>query len=128
MTGFLIDRFFAPYVVATVYTYVAIGCLLLGFYGVDYALYAAIALGLAIGAEVDLIGYFTAKYFGLRHYGSIYGTMYSVFSLGAIASPAIAGFIWDSAGNYDMALIIAAFLVFMAIIIGLMLPKFTTQQ
>lgn len=128
LTGFLIDRFFAPYVLAIVFTIVACGCVALGLGGIQYALLAAIALGLAIGAEVDLIGYFAAKYFGLKNYGSIYGAMYSIFSLGAILSPIMAGYIWDRTGNYNLALFIAAILVMLAVVVGFFLPKFSSAQ
>ena len=74
--GFVIDRIFAPYVTATAFTLVGLGCLSLAIGGVDYAIFAAIALGFAVGAEVDLIGYFTARYFGLLNYGAIYGLLY----------------------------------------------------
>ncbi len=124
ITGFLIDRIFAPYVTAVVFTLVAGGCLALGFGGIQYAYLAAIALGFAIGAEVDLIGFFTAKYFGLKNYGTIYGFQYSTFNFGAAISPVLAGYIWDTTGNYDMALIGGAVLIGIAIIIALFLPKF----
>lgn len=124
ITGFLIDRIFAPYVTAVVFTLVAGGCLALGLGGIQYALLAAIALGFAIGAEVDLIGFFTAKYFGLKNYGTIYGFQYSTFNFGAAISPVIAGYIWDTTGNYDIALIGGAILIGIAIVIALFLPKF----
>jgi len=98
--------------------------LALGLGGVDYVLYAAIALGLAVGSEVDLIGFFTAKYFGLKHYGSISGAIFSIFNLGAIISPAAVGYIWDTTGNYDLALIIGAVLVLLGAGVSLLLPKF----
>jgi len=97
----------------------------LGLGGIQYALIAAIALGFAIGAEVDLIGYFTARYFGLKNYGVIYGFQYSVFSLGAGISPLLAGYIWDTQGNYNLALIGGAALLLIAVIITLTLPKFS---
>ena len=127
ITGFLIDRIFAPYVTAAVFTLVACGCLALGIGGIQYAYLAAIALGFAIGAEVDLIGFFTAKYFGLKNYGTIYGFQYSTFNFGAAISPVLAGYIWDTTGNYDMALIGGAVLIGIAIIIALFLPKFPTS-
>ena len=127
LTGVLIDYIFAPRVVAVVFTLVAIGCFLLGCGVVQYAIFGAIALGLGIGAEVDLIGYFTAKYFGLRHYGSIYGAMYSIFSLGAILSPTIAGFIWDKTGDYKMALFLATGLIAIAIVLAFFLPRFPAR-
>ena len=103
---------------------VSSGFLAIGLGGVDYAMWAAIALGLAVGSEVDLIGFFTAKYFGLQHYGTISGVMYSIFNLGAIISPGVVGYIWDTTGNYDIALIAGAILVLIAGGVGLMLPKF----
>ena len=124
LIGFIIDRIFAPYVTAMAFTLVALGCLALGLGGVDYAIFAAIALGFAVGAEVDLIGYFTARYFGLQHYGAIYGLLYSVFIFGAAISPLYTGYIWDVTGNYDLALMIAAALMIPVVVISLTLPRF----
>ncbi|MFK7934433.1 MAG: MFS transporter [Saprospiraceae bacterium] len=127
LTGFLIDRIFAPYITAIVFLFVASGCLALGLGGIQFALWGAIALGFAIGAEVDLIGYYTVKYFGLKNYGTIYGAQYSIFSLGGIISSVLAGYIWDTTGNYDLALKIGAGLLIGAVILVLTFPKFPTQ-
>ncbi|MFK7775800.1 MAG: MFS transporter [Saprospiraceae bacterium] len=127
LTGFLIDRFFAPYITAIVFLFVASGCLALGLGGIQFALWGAIALGFAIGAEVDLIGYYTVKYFGLKNYGSIYGAQYSIFSFGGIISSVLAGYIWDTTGNYDLALKIGAGLLIGAVVLVLTFPKFPTQ-
>ena len=122
--GFVIDRIFAPYVTATAFTLVGLGCLSLAIGGVDYAIFAAIALGFAVGAEVDLIGYFTARYFGLLNYGAIYGLLYSIFIFGAAIAPLYTGYIWDVTGNYDLALMIAAALMIPVVAISLTLPRF----
>jgi MFS transporter, OFA family, oxalate/formate antiporter len=45
------------------------------------ALVAAMLVGLAAGAEVDPLAYMVSRYFGLRHYGSIYGLCFSAFGL-----------------------------------------------
>ena len=128
ITGLLVDRIFAPYVTAVIFSLVALGCLALGLGGIAYALPAAIALGMAIGAEADLIGFFTARYFGLKNYGAIYGFQYSMFSLGAATSPIVAGYIWDSTGNYDMALIGASILLGVSVLIALTLPRFKDES
>jgi MFS family permease len=128
VTGFLIDRIFAPYITAVVFSFVACGCLALGLGGTEYALFGGVALGLAMGAEVDLIGYFTARYFGLKHYGILFGFQYSAFSLGCGISPLLAGRIWDHTGNYDLALIGAAVLLVIAVLVSLSLPKFPDHQ
>ena len=125
LVGFLIDRIFAPYLTTLVFALVGLGCLALALGGVDYAVAAAIALGFAVGAEVDLIGYYTARYFGLAHYGAIYGIQYSIFILGAGVSPILIGHIWDKTGNYDFGLMLAAALMLPVMVISLTLPKFT---
>ena len=125
--GFIIDRIFAPYVAAVAFSCVALGCLALGLGGIEYAMVAAIALGFAVGAEVDLIGYFTARYFGLAHYGAIYGLQYSIFIFGAAIGPVYTGYIWDVTGNYDLALVIAAALMVPVVAIALTLPRFAND-
>ena len=127
LIGFLIDRIFAPYLTAFVFALVGLGCMSLALGGLEFALVAAIALGFAVGAEVDLIGYYTARYFGLAHYGAIYGLQYSVFIFGAGVSPILIGHIWDVTGNYDLGLMFAAVLMLPVIVISLSLPKFTNQ-
>jgi len=122
--GAALDRLFAPYVVAIVFTGVAGCCFLLGLGGIEYALITAIALGLAVGAEIDLIGYFTARYFGLAHYGSIYGLQYSICIGGAGVSPILVGYIWDVTGNYDFALILAGCLLIPVVLVTFTLPRF----
>ena len=125
--GFIIDRIFAPYVAAAAFSCVALGCLALGLGGIEYAMVAAIALGFAVGAEVDLIGYFTARYFGMAHYGAIYGLQYSIFIFGAAIGPVYTGYIWDVTGNYDLALVIAAGLMVPVVFIALTLPHFAND-
>jgi len=36
-------------------------------------------IGLAAGAEFDVIPYFTSRYVGLRSFSKIYGVVYAVF-------------------------------------------------
>lgn len=127
LIGFVIDRVFAPYVTAVVFGCTGLGCLALTLGGVDYAIVTAIALGFAVGAEVDLIGYYTARYFGLAHYGSIYGLQYSIFIFGAGVSPIYTGYIWDVTGSYDIALLMAAGLMLPVIILALSLPRFADE-
>jgi MFS family permease len=124
VTGFLIDRLFAPRVAAVLFSCVAIGCLALAFGGLKLATVAAIALGLAMGAETDLIGYLVCRYFGLPAYGQIYGAQYSFFAIGGGISSIIAGSIYDNFGNYDLALISSALLLFIASILCFFLPAF----
>lgn len=42
-------------------------------------------IGLASGAEVDVIACLTGRYFGTKFYSRIYGTFFSMYALGAVA-------------------------------------------
>ena len=65
---------------------------------------AAILVGLATGAEFDVMSYLTSRYFGLRSYGQLYGYMFSVFQLGAAFGPIVMGYSFDATGEYTGAL------------------------
>ena len=70
VSGYLLDRFFAPYVAAALFLLplAGVGILAAGPGGPALIL-AAIALGFGLGAEVDVIGFMVSRYFGLRSYG-----------------------------------------------------------
>lgn len=123
-TGALIDRIFAPHVAAGLFAVAALGCFALLWGGIAVAPFAAIAIGLAMGAEVDLIGYLVARYFGLRAYGAIYGWQYSAFMIGLALSPLLAGLIFDSTHSYRFAVLGAGILLSAAVLIVVRLGPF----
>ncbi|WP_422059656.1 MFS transporter [Sphingopyxis sp.] len=77
--------------------------ILLGYDGsVLWAATAAALLGLAIGAEIDVLAYLSARYFGLKNYGLLWGTVVGLIALGSGTGPLVAGLIYDSSGNYQL--------------------------
>lgn len=102
--GWLMDRFFAPRLAAAIFSLTALGCLLLAYGGLGLAPVAAFLIGFSLGAEVDLISYLTARYFGIRRYGFLYATIYAWFVVGAAIGPYVAGRIYDATGNYSAAI------------------------
>lgn len=103
--GYLMDRIFAPWVgigfmLAPV---VGLSLLALGASG-GVALLAAILLGLAIGAEFDILGYFISRYIGLRVFGFAYGLMLACFQLGGSIGPVVMGRGFDQTGVYTNVL------------------------
>jgi predicted MFS family arabinose efflux permease len=115
LTGFLVDRV-APLVVAAVLTALpAAGCALLVWGDVTFAVAVAavILLGLQQGAEVDLLAFFVARYFGMRTYASIFGSLIMVMAFSTAAGVASWGAVHDATGNYDLALAgsVAAFVL-----------------
>lgn len=125
--GILIDRYFAPHVAAALFGAAALGYLIFVLGGANFALVAAIAVGLSMGAEVDLIGYMVSRYFGLKAYGVLYGGLYSVFLVGAAVSPLLAGLAFDLSGDYQIFLIGSSAALALAAYLSLSLgpfPKF----
>ncbi len=112
VTGFLLDHVRASVLSTVVMALPAIGCFLwgAGYTGPNGALIAAIFVGLAGGAEFDLVAYMTSRYFGLRHYGKLYGILFSSVIAGAAIGPLMFGFGFDILGSYGPVLITAAFL------------------
>ena len=100
--GALIDRF-AVRVIAPLYILLpAASCLLLA--RGDAAPVAIVLVGLAAGAEVDLLAYLIGHLFGMRQYARIYGWGLAAFSAGAGVGPGFAGWVHDVSGSYVDAL------------------------
>lgn len=110
VAGYLIDRIWAPSVTFPMLLAPAVAALLLASSHVTptTALVAAVMIGLASGAETDLVAYLSARYFGLAHYGKIYGVQYSLFGLASGIAPFIFGAAFDRYGGYQTILYIAA--------------------
>lgn len=110
VTGFLLDRFWAPAVAFPILCLPAISALILIGTAPDYplVLLGAALLGFAAGAESDLIAYLGSRYFGLANYGKIYGFLYMSFALASAFSPAVYGRVRDVTGTYDLMLTAAA--------------------
>jgi MFS family permease len=105
-TGFLIDRFWAPGVALVLLVLPAISCFVLasGLGGIPGALIAAVLLGLAAGAEFDLMSFMVSQYFGQRNYGLIYSVLYAVFKIAAGLGPLTFGYSFDANQSYAFIL------------------------
>ena len=121
VAGYMLDRFFGPYVALFFFIapFVGIGLLLLPS-SIPVAIVAVMLVGLGVGAEVDLIAYLMSRYFGLGSFGEIYGYLFAVFMLGCGIGPYVMGVIFQHNGSYDGAL-----MIFMA---ALMIACFLVMQ
>jgi hypothetical protein len=66
---------------------------------------AAVLIGLALGAEMDLMAFIVSRYFGLKSFGEIFGYLFAIFSLGASVGPIAMGMSFDLTGSYDRGII-----------------------
>jgi cytochrome c2 len=65
-------------------------------------------IGLAAGAEYDLLAFMVARYFGMKSYGGVYGALYSFFALGAGVGPVVFGSNFDRTHAYTESLHLAS--------------------
>lgn len=119
--GFLMDRLFAPYVAAAITVFPAIGIALLalGANGVN-AYIAAMLIGLAAGAELDVIAVLVTRYFGTRSYAESYGWQYAAWSLGSGTAPLLTTWVYQTAGTHTPVLWLYAGLFLLS---GLMVAR-----
>lgn len=105
LAGYLIDRYFAPYVAVAFFLMPLVGiALLLGTTDGRLAIPAAVLVGMGLGAEVDLIAYLQSRYFGLRAFGEIYGYLFAVFLVGGAVGPFLMGMSFQVLHSYAPAL------------------------
>lgn len=130
MSGVLIDRVWAPIIAGLFSLGPIIGCLLLlqTSIGFPMALLAAVLIGMAQGAEIDIVAYLTARYFGLRHYSTIYGSTVTAMVLLAVAGQVGIGFVHDHYGDYRMALWGAVIVLALSILLYLTLGPYPSRQ
>ena len=108
LTGWLLDRLAPELVTTSLFAVVAVGLLVHAVGGPTMAMIGALVVGLAVGAEVDLLGFLTGRYFRREDYGQAYGALYMLFLAGGAVGPALAGFAFDALGSYKAWLVIAA--------------------
>ena len=104
LVGFLLDRMFAPRIAIVICLAAAAGILMFLLNGVESASITAIALGFALGAELDLMSFLIARYFGLAQFGRIFGWLYFAFVFASGLGPLWVGAVRDATGNYSIAL------------------------
>lgn len=102
MSGWLMDRIWAPAVAFVLLCLPAGACLLLASGSLTYAeAFVAIGLiGLSAGMESDLVAFLVARYFGLRKYASIYGLIYVCYALSGSVAASVFGRAFDQTHSY----------------------------
>ena len=125
LIGYLIDRFFAPYVAMVFFSLSAVGIAIFALGAVDaMAFVGAICVGLSLGAEVDLLAYLTGRYFGLKSFGTTYGLLFSAILTGTALGPLAFGIGFDTTGSYIGILTICVGINILAVILAAFMGKY----
>jgi MFS family permease len=102
--GLLLDRFFAPYVTASVFALAAVGIwLVTGSSSVTALMCGAILLGIGLGAEGDLLTYLVSRYFSIYSFGSVTGAIWLCFAWGGAAGIYLLNLSFDITKSYGTA-------------------------
>lgn len=129
LVGLLVDRFFAPRVAMVIMVLALAGMLILALGLTGAPIYAAaILLGLAIGAESDLLAYLNSRYFGLRAIGGIFGLQSAAYMGGTALGPILYGIAYVHTGSYVTILYTAIGVVIFAITLTAFLRPFPTWE
>lgn len=126
--GWLIDRFWAPGIAFVMLSAPALACWMFAHGDLTYATAAGsiFLIGFAAGVEYDLMAFLVARYFGLKSYGAIYGSLYGFFALGAGIGPVVFGRAFDATGHYDGPLMLSAGLLVLGALLLLLLGRYRT--
>jgi len=103
--GFLMDRFFVPLVAAIILIFPLVGVTLLALdANGTTALIAAVCVGLAGGAELDVIAVLITRYFGNLAYAENYGWQYAAWTFGSGSAALTTNLVYDAWGTHTPAL------------------------
>jgi len=123
--GYLIDCFFAPRVTSILFGGAAVGAALLWGGATGYGAFLASALlGLAIGAEADVMPFLISRYFGMRSMAELYGCVFGAYTLGNAAGRYLMAVGFDTTGSYQIPLACGFAALVLAVIATLLLGKY----
>ena len=123
--GYLIDRFIATRVAFTCFLISAcgVGVLATGVVAAP-AFFAALCIGLSLGAEIDMLAYLTSRYFGVDNFGKIYGVLFVSFLMGTSLGPYAFGLAYEVYGSYREVLLAAVVVIIISAVTTLLLPAY----
>ena len=109
ISGWLMDRFHAGLVGAATNVAAALALVLLlePIRTPTLIVIAMLVIGYTTGTKLQLCGYLTGIYGGLRNYGKIFGIMASIIAVTSAIGPMFGGLIFDRTGSYNLFIIVS---------------------
>jgi MFS family permease len=127
--GYLLDHIEARYLAAVMLCMPMVAILLLTQlpHSVPAAIAAVLIIGLALGAELDLLAYITSRYFDLAFFGTLFGTIGGFVTLAGGIGPVLLNVVYDATGSYVPALLAAIPVSLTAALLFLLLGPYPTN-
>jgi cyanate permease len=126
VAGVLLDRNNSgPRLVIPFYIATLLGVFILG-HAHSYAviLVGTVILGSSLGCERVVLPYFVSRYYDMRVYGQLYGTVYGVAGLAGAAGGFMWGYTFDLTHSYDLIITIDQVAMVIAVILIALLPAY----
>lgn len=118
--GFLSDKIGRVRTMMIVFVIQGINMLLFAGYSTPLAISAGTAFaGIGYGALLSLFPSAVADYYGVKNFGGNYGVLYTAWGIAGTIGPIIAGIVVDRTGAYNLAYLISAGLLVVALAIAL---------
>ena len=126
VTGVLVDRFRANWVGGITLGFTAFAFLLLmdGVRTPTLIVVAMLINGYSAGTKLQICSYLTSRYGGLRNFGTIFGFISSLVSLGSALGPLLAGIVYDRTGGYEPFLLAGTVGCLLCGLLILTLPRY----
>jgi sugar phosphate permease len=119
--GLLVDILFAPFIALVVFLVAAsgLGAIWLNSPNVPVVV-GVVLLGLSLGAEVDLMGYLTSRYFPKRAFAKVYGFVFLSLIMGQATGVYLMSMTYDVWKSYEPVLAVFAILIALVGLISLL--------
>ena len=129
--GMLADRFDKKKVMAVNIGLLGIGTFLMRFVSDTSTvinLLFAVMLGMGMGGFMPIRSPIIREYFGTQNFGTILGLTSVFITIGAVMSPPLAGWVYDTWGTYDPAWLVLGCLAMIGALVILLLPAASKQD
>jgi len=116
LAGYISDKVPARYVAAAMFLMVTAGItiLIITTSTMTTAILFALVYGFALGGVAALLPILVSQCFGSDSFGSIYGGLMAVTTIGFGAGPLLSGYVFDVTGSYNMAFLGFVFIALLA--------------
>jgi predicted MFS family arabinose efflux permease len=128
VTGWLLDRFFAPRLSFCVLALGALGIFILSSaHSAWMGSLAAILVGGAMGGEADITPYLLSRYFGLKSFSMLYGFTWTGYAIAGAIGPVLMGRAFDTTASYQVLAVKLSMLTLLAAGLMLAMPGYARR-
>lgn len=125
--GFLSDKIGRVKTLMIAFVLQGINMLLFASYSTPFAVSVGAALaGIGFGSLLALFPSAVADFYGVKNFGGNYGILYTAWGVAGTIGPIIAGIVVDKTGTYNLAYLISAGLLAVALVLAFLTKPINT--